>query len=328
MKTSNSLRESVMKIVLLDAKTLGKITLDGLAQHGELIVYETSSTEEAQARIQDCDIVITNKTILNAQNLSTAKKLKLICIAATGTNNIDLNYCKNHHIAVTNVAGYSTPSVVQHTFAMLFYLIGQLKYYDDYVKNGAYCQADIFCHLERPYWEIAGKTWGIIGLGTIGEAVARAASVFGAKIIYYSASGQNQHPEFERVDLDTLCQQADIITIHAALNDKTKDLIHAAQFAQMKPQAVVLNVGRGGIVHEASAVDALNQKQIAAFGTDVLTQEPMQADSPFLHVLEPERLFITPHIAWASHEARVRLVHEIEQNITAFFAGTIRNRVV
>lgn len=317
-----------MKIVLLDAKTLGNITLDGLAQHGELIVYETSSIEEAQARIEDCDIVITNKTILNAHNLSTATKLKLICVAATGTNNIDLTYCQNHNIAVANVAGYSTPSVVQHTFAMLFYLIGQIKYYDDYVKNGSYCQADIFCHLDRPYWEIAGKTWGIVGLGTIGQAVAQAAQAFGAKIIYYSASGQNQHPMFERVSLETLCQQADIITVHAALNDKTKDLIHAPQFAQMKPNAVVLNVGRGGIVHEEAAVNALNQKQIAAFGTDVLTQEPMRADSPFLHVLQPERLLITPHIAWASYEARVRLVHEIEQNMTAFLTNTKRNRVV
>lgn len=317
-----------MKIVLLDAKTLGNVSFDMLAQHGELVVYDTSSVEEAQARIQDCDIVISNKTILDARNLATAKNLKLICVAATGTNNIDLDYCQINHIAVANVAGYSTPSVVQHTFAMLFYLIEHLSYYDAYVKKGEYAHADIFCHLDRPYWEIDGKTWGIIGLGTIGQAVARAAQAFGAHVLYYSASGKNQQTEFERVDLETLCQQSDIITIHAALNSNTKDLINTSEFSKMKKTAVVLNVGRGGIVNEQAAVDALNHHQIAAFGTDVLTKEPMENHSPFMTVKNPEQLLITPHIAWASYEARVRLVKQIEQNILAFFAGTKRNRII
>lgn len=318
-----------MKICILDAKTLGDdLEFSELDQLGSLYVYPVTPPEKVVERIKGCDAVITNKVVLNAGNLASAPTVRLICVAATGTNNIDLEYARQQKIMVCNVAGYSTPSVVQHTFAMLFYLLETTAYYDQYVKSDQYAGNDIFTHLGRPFWEIEGKTWGIIGLGTIGKSVAKTAQSFGCRVIYYSTSGKNINNNYERVDLAELLQRSDIISIHAPLNQDTMNLLDYERIKLMKPQAILLNLGRGGIVNEEDLARALNENLIGAAGLDVLEKEPINKDNPLLKIKNPEKLLITPHIAWASQEARRRLVHEIALNIQGFLQGAPRNVVV
>ena len=318
-----------MKICILDAKTLGDdLEFSELDQLGSLYVYPVTPPEKVVERIKGCDAVITNKVVLNAGNLASAPTVRLICVAATGTNNIDLEYARQQKIMVCNVAGYSTPSVVQHTFAMLFYLLETTAYYDQYVKSDQSAGNDIFTHLGRPFWEIEGKTWGIIGLGTIGKSVAKTAQSFGCRVIYYSTSGKNINNNYERVDLAELLQRSDIISIHAPLNQDTMNLLDYERIKLMKPHAILLNLGRGGIVNEEDLARALNENLIGAAGLDVLEKEPINKDNPLLKIKNPEKLLITPHIAWASQEARRRLVHEIALNIQGFLQGAPRNVVV
>lgn len=317
-----------MKIAILDAATLGSdIDISIFQDFGYLEVYQTTSRDQVIDRIKDKNIVITNKVVIDKDVIDGAPNLKLICVAATGYNNVDIDYAKEKGIAVTNVAGYSTDSVVQHTFAMLFYVWESLSYYDNYVKSGEYANSPIFTHLGRPFREIKGKTWGIIGLGTIGKAVARVAKAFGCNVIYYSTSGQNTDPEFERRDLDSLLSTSDIVSIHAPLNPKTKNLITYDKIKLMKRDATLLNLGRGGIVNEADLAKALDEGLIMAACLDVLEREPIEAENPLLKIKNKDRLFITPHIAWTSVEARQKLIDEIYQNIKAFLQGKKRNRV-
>lgn len=317
-----------MKLVILDAKTLGNdIDLSGFSQFGEVEIFQTTKPEETLERVKDKDIVITNKVIIDKNIIDNAPNLKLICVAATGVNNIDIKYAKQRGIQVRNVAGYSTESVVQHTFAMLFYLLENLRYYDDYVKSGEYAKSDIFTHLGKPFWEVRGKTWGIIGLGTIGRKVADVASSFGANIIYYSTSGVKRKEKYPRVSLEELLKTSDIVSIHAPLNEKTKGLIGYEQIKLMKPTAYLLNLGRGGIVIEEDLAKALDENLIAGAGLDVLEKEPIAEDNPLLKIKNKEKLFITPHIAWTSIEARKTLINEIIENIKAFLEGKDRNRV-
>ncbi|HIQ24442.1 MAG TPA: D-2-hydroxyacid dehydrogenase [Persephonella sp.] len=317
-----------MKLVILDAKTLGNdIDLSGFSQFGEVEIFQTTKPEETLERVKDKDIVITNKVIIDKNIIDNAPNLKLICVAATGVNNIDIKYAKQRGIQVRNVAGYSTESVVQHTFAMLFYLLENLRYYDDYVKSGEYAKSDIFTHLGKPFWEVRGKTWGIIGLGTIGRKVADVASSFGANIIYYSTSGVERKEKYPRVSLEELLKTSDIVSIHAPLNEKTKGLIGYEQIKLMKPTAYLLNLGRGGIVIEEDLAKALDESLIAGAGLDVLEKEPIAEDNPLLKIKNKEKLFITPHIAWTSIEARKTLINEIIENIKAFLEGKDRNRV-
>ena len=317
-----------MKIAILDAKTLGNdIDLSGFNQFGDVEIYETTKPNETLERVKDKDIIITNKVVIDKNIMDNAPSLKLICVAATGVNNIDVEYAKQKGIQVRNVAGYSTESVVQHTFAMLFYLLESLRYYDDYVKSGEYAKSDIFTHLGKPFWEIKGKTWGIIGLGTIGRRVAEVASSFGAKVIYYSTSGVDRPEKYPRVSLEELLKTSDIVSIHAPLNEKTKGLIGYEQIKLMKPNAYLLNLGRGGIVIEEDLAKALDENLIAGAGLDVLEKEPITEDNPLLKIKNKEKLFITPHIAWTSIEARKTLVNEIIENIKAFLEGKDRNRV-
>ncbi|HIE59592.1 MAG TPA: D-2-hydroxyacid dehydrogenase [Hydrogenothermaceae bacterium] len=317
-----------MKLVILDAKTLGNdIDLSGFSQFGEVEIFQTTKPEETLERVKDKDIVITNKVIIDKNIIDNAPNLKLICVAATGVNNIDIKYAKQRGIQVRNVAGYSTESVVQHTFAMLFYLLENLRYYDDYVKSGEYAKSDIFTHLGKPFWEVRGKTWGIIGLGTIGRRVADVASSFGANIIYYSTSGVKRKEKYPRVSLEELLKTSDIVSIHAPLNEKTKGLIGYEQIKLMKPTAYLLNLGRGGIVIEEDLAKALDESLIAGAGLDVLEKEPIAEDNPLLKIKNKEKLFITPHIAWTSIEARKTLINEIIENIKAFLEGKDRNRV-
>lgn len=317
-----------MKLAILDAKTLGSdIDLSGFSQFGEVEIFQTTKPEETLERVKDKDIVITNKVVIDKNIMYNAPNLKLICVAATGVNNIDIEYAKQKGIQVRNVAGYSTESVVQHTFAMLFYLLESLRYYDDYVKSGEYTKSDIFTHLGRPFWEVRGKTWGIIGLGTIGRRVADVASAFGANVIYYSTSGVERKEKYPRVSLEELLKTSDIVSIHAPLNEKTKGLIGYEQIKLMKPTAYLLNLGRGGIVIEEDLAKALDENLIAGAGLDVLEKEPIVEDNPLLKVKNKEKLFITPHIAWTSIEARKTLINEIIENIKAFLEGKDRNRV-
>ena len=261
-------------------------------------------------------MVITNKVIID-KAVMEATNLKLICISATGMNNVDLEHAKVKNIAVKNVAGYSTASVVQHTFAMLFELTNHIKFYDEYVKSGEWVKSEIFTYLGADISEIAGKEFGIIGLGEIGRGVAVVARAFGANVSYYSTSGANKNSEFKQKSLDELLRNSDIISIHAPLNEKTRNLLGANEINLLKDDAIVLNLGRGGIVDEVAMARAIDERNLR-FGTDVLESEPMSENSPFLNVKNKENLLITPHVAWGSLEARKTLITKIAANIENF----------
>ena len=309
-----------MKIVFLDQKTIGDdIDLSGFNKLGEVTKYNFTTPEEAPERVKDADVLIINKVPINEQTIGTAKNLKLVCVTATGTNNLDKDYLDSHQIAWRNVAGYSTETVTQHTFAMLFYLLEKLRYYDDYIKNGNYINDTSFTHFAEHFSEINGKTWGIIGLGAIGRRVAQIAQVFGANVIYYSASGRPAQDGYTQVDFDTLLTTSDIISVHAPLNEYTENLIDKQAFEKMKNSCIFLNLGRGPIVVEQDLYQALVDDQIAAAGLDVLCQEPMSETNPLIRVQDSSRLLITPHIAWASVEARTRLMQIILNQVKEYF---------
>lgn len=310
-----------MKIVFLDAKTIGDdIDLSGYDRLGEVVKYGFSTTEEARERTRDADVIVLNKVEINEASIGEAEHLKLVCVTATGTNNLDKEYLEQRGIAWRNVAGYSTETVAQHTFALLFYLLEKLRYYDDYVKSGRYVEDTTFTHFSNVFHELSGKTWGIIGLGSIGRRVADLAKLFGCRVIYYSTSGKNNSPGYERVDFDTLLRSADIVSVHAPLTEDTQGLMDGEAFSKMKRSAIFLNLGRGPIVVEEDLARALEREEIAAAGLDVLCAEPMRADNPLRRLKDSERLIITPHIAWASVEARTRLMKTIEGQIREFFA--------
>lgn len=309
-----------MKIVFLDAKTIGEdIDLSGFDALGEVVKYGFSTEQEARERSKDADVLILNKVQVNEQTIGEADHLKLVCVTATGTNNLDKEYLNKRGIAWRNVAGYSTESVAQHTFAMLFYLLEKLPYYDNYVKSEKYVNDVSFTHFAKAFHELSGMTYGIIGLGNIGRRVADIAKAFGCRVIYYSTSGRNSQPGYERVSFDELLEQSDIVSIHAPLDENTLGLMNKEAFAKMKKSAILLNVGRGPIINEADLAEALNNKTIAAAGLDVLSVEPMQEDNPLRGIKDSERLLITPHIAWAGVEARNRLMGIILGQIKEFF---------
>ena len=317
-----------MKIVCLEANCLGDdVDLTCLEEFGEVTVYGLSTATETPERVKDAEVIVVNKVPMNTSTLSGAKNLKVICVTATGTNIIDTEYTNARGITVMNVKGYSTEAVVQHTFALLFYVYENLSYYDHFVKSGAYVKNDIFSHFDKKFFELKGKTWGIIGLGEIGRGVAKIAEAFGCNIIYYSTSGKNNDSEYTRVTLDELLSQSDIVSIHAPLNDQTKDLIGAAEFNKMKDTAVLMNLGRGSIVNEADLAKALENDKIAAAALDVLANEPMAADNPLLRIQDSTKLIITPHIAWAAVETRRRVVEEVCLNMRAYLSGAERNIV-
>ena len=310
-----------MKLVFLDRKSIGEdIDLSPFHAFGEIVEYPFSSAEEVPERVTDADIIIVNKIPVNEQTIGNAKNLKLVCVTATGTNNLDKDYLDKRGIAWRNVAGYSTESVAQHTFAMLFYLVEHLNYYDNYVSNKHYVNDILFTHFDQRFRQISSMTWGIIGLGAIGRRVADIAKLFGANVIYYSASGAAPQEGYTQVDFDTLLSTSDIISIHAPLNEHTEGLINEKAFSKMKPTSILINVGRGPIVDEAALTQALKSKQIAAAGLDVLCVEPMTEDNPLTEILEYDNLLITPHIAWASVEARTNLMKIIKGQIQEFLS--------
>ena len=309
-----------MKIVFLDVKTIGEdIDLSGYDRLGQVVKYPFSTPAQVPDRIADADVIVLNKVRIDAETVGDAPKLKLVCVTATGTNNLDKEFLDKRKIAWRNVAGYSTESVAQHTFAMLFYLLEKLRYYDDYVKDGRYACDTSFTHFEEHFYELNDKTWGIIGLGNIGRRVASIAKAFGAHVIYTSPSGSPKQEGYCQVDMDTLLASSDIISVHAPLNKYTENLINAAAFKKMKKSCIFLNLGRGSIVVEDELAEALEQHEIAAAGLDVLCTEPMSPQNPLLQMKDSRRLYITPHIAWASVEARTRLMKIVLGQIHEFF---------
>ena len=299
-----------MKIVFLDASTLGAASLEPIAALGELVCYPYSSPAEALERVRDAEVLIINKVKVTAALMDAAPRLKLICEAATGVNNIDLDAAAERG---------STDSVVQLTFALILNLLCRPASYDAYVKDGAYSASPIFTEVSRPFTELAGKTMGIVGMGAIGQRVAAAAQAFGMKVIYFSTSGTSHCKDYPSVDIDTLMTSSDIVSIHAPLNARTNGLIGARELALMRPSAIIINIGRGGIVNEQALADAISGERIAGAGLDVFTSEPLPVDNPLLHTTHPERLSFTPHIGWASKEALNRLVQGIANNISESF---------
>jgi len=311
-----------MEIVFLDKKTVGEVTnFNLLHKLGNVEVYDNTPAGDVIKRSEGKEVIITNKVVIDRKTMDALPDLKLICVAATGTNNIDLEYAKEKGIDVRNVVSYSTESVAQSTFSILFYLLNRTSYYDAYVKSGAYSRGDIFTHHGPPFWELSGKRMGIIGLGNIGRKVARIAEAFGMEVVFYSTTGRNNNINYKRFDLQTLLSTSDVVSVHASLSDSTRDLITFKEMKLMRPCAILINNGRGGIVNEEDLAKALNENIIAAAGIDVLTDEPIRSNNPLLKVVDRERILITPHIAWASMESRARLIDGIARNIEQYISN-------
>ena len=312
-------KETKLRIVFLDLKTVGEVTnLKILEKQGEIEFHQTTHPDLVIDRCKDKEVIITNKVNISRPVMEKLPLLRLICVAATGINNVDLSYAAERGIQIKNVAGYSTDSVAQSTFAMLLFLLNKLSYYDAYVKSGAYSRSPVFTHFDKPFWELNGKSLGIIGLGAIGRKVAHIAQSFGMEVVFYSTTGRNNNINYKRFDLQTLLRTSDVVSIHAPLNSQTKDLINYEKLKLMKPCSILLNTGRGGIVNEQDLARALNENLIGAAGIDVLENEPILPDNPLLKVKEKDKILITPHMAWTSKESRQRLIEQIGLNIEKF----------
>lgn len=304
-----------MKIVFLDAATMGDVSFEPFERLGEFTSYPTSTPQQARERVKDVDVMMINKVLVDKDLIDSATNLKLICIAATGMNNIDLDYAASKGIPVRNVAGYSTDSVAQSTFMHILSLAGGGPYFDSSVKSGSYSRSGMFTDPNWNWWELAGKTIGIIGLGNIGKKVAKIAEAFGMKVCYYSTSGTGHCKDYPCLPLEELLRISDVVSVHAPLNERTINLLGAREFAMMKPTAYVVNAGRGAIIVEADLAEAVDNGVIAGAGIDVFVQEPIPEDHPYLKMKHPERMRLAPHIAWASVEARERLVSMMADNV-------------
>lgn len=317
-----------MKLVVLERNSVGTdIDVSSFEQFGEVTYYRNTVKENVEEHVGEADVVIANKAPMNEETLGNCPNVKMICEFATGFDNVDLEYCRKRGIAVTNVVDYCTASVAQHTFAMALFLFEKLHYYDNYVKSGAYGAQDRFSNFDRRFYELEGKTWGIIGLGNIGKKVACIAKAFGCRVIYYSVTGKNACMEYERVSLEELLKESDILSIHCPLSNLTRNLIDKEALCKMKPSALLINVARGAVVSNADLAWALNEGVIAGAGLDVLEQEPIKESNPLNSIKDSEKLIITPHMAWGSVEARTKIVKEACKNIDAFLNGERRNRV-
>ncbi len=316
-----------MKIVILEKECLGiDVDFSPLYELGEIISYGDTSYEQIEERLKDADIAIINRCRMEEATLKNVERLKLVCIMGTGTDMIDVPYMKERGIQVSNVRGYSTYSVAQHTFAILFYVLEHLRFFDDYVKQGKYVEGLQQTYTaERQFTQIAGKTFGICGLGTIGKKVADIASAFGANVIYYSTSGKTVSDTYKSVSFEELLEQSDIISIHAPLTEQSRGLFDEEAFARMKKTAILVNTGRGAIVNEDALAKALVDGQIQAAAIDVLVKEPASKENPLYAIKDSDRLFITPHIAWAAREARQLVIEEMCETIRTFYDGKSRN---
>ncbi len=304
-----------MKMVFLDAATVGDVSFEPFERLGELVVYQNSTQEEARERVRDADVILMNKVWVGKELIDAAPRLKLICIAATGVNNIDVEYAESKGIHVRNVVGYSTDSVTQTTFMHLLSLVGGGPYFDESVKSGSYSRSGMFTDPNWSWWELAGKTIGIIGFGNIGRKVAAVAEAFGMKVCYYSTSGTGHCKDYPCLGLEELLRVSDVVSIHAPLNERTHHLIGREELAMMKPTAYLVNAGRGAIIVEEELAEAVDNGIIAGAGIDVFAEEPIPVDHPYLKMRHPERMRFSPHIAWASIEARNRVIKMMAENI-------------
>ena len=309
-----------MKIVFLDAISMGDASLEEMAALGQLTCYPSSTAEEARERVSDADVACLNKVVVDHAFLDAAPKLKLICEAGTGINNIDVKLCEERGVAVRNVAAYSTDSVAQIAWMHILNLSGRAFHYQNFVQSGAYSKNPVHVDYAHPFTELAGKTLGVVGMGAIGQKVAAIGQAFGMKVIYFSTSGTGHCKDYPCVNLPELLHESDVITIHAPFNERTAGLIGYEQMRMMKRSAILVNTGRGGIATEADLARALDDGLIAGAALDVYVREPLPIDSPLMHLQHPERLLLSPHIAWYSTEARARLAHEMAENIRRFFA--------
>lgn len=319
-----------MNIVLLDKITIGNDIDDtALEQYGQVTVYQNSTPEEIRERIVDADILIGNKILFCEEVLKVAKHLKLICVTGTGYNNVDITYARENQIGVCNIPAYSTDSVAQHTFALLFRFMEKIADYEKKVQDRSFIGKDVYSNLvPNHFFELRNKTWGIVGMGNIGRQVAEIAAAFGCNVLYFSTSGITRSDKYKMVPLEELMKQSDILSIHAPMNDTTRNLITKEQISLMKSSACIINVGRGGIVNEADLVEAIQEGTIAGACIDVYEKEPIAADSPYLTIQNYDNLILTPHIAWGAKEARQRAIDETVENIKAFVKGDKRCRVV
>ena len=314
-----------MKIVFLDAATIGNdLTYEIFEQIGEVVVYSTTNDEEFSAHAKDADVLVINKVKLNESNLPKAPRVKLICLAATGFDNVDLDYCRKRGIGVCNVVGYSTQSVAQLTLSMALSLYTNLSQFTDFVRSGEYTKCGLANRLTPVYHEIAGKTWGIVGYGNIGKQVARVAEALGCRILVYTRTPVEG---VECVDFDTVCQKSDILSLHVPLNENTRNLLDKEHIAMLKKNAVVINVARGAVTDEAALADAVLKGSIGGLGVDVYSKEPFDTDHSFNKIKHLPNVLLTPHMAWGGYETRVRLLGEIKENIMAFYSGKSRCRV-
>lgn len=317
-----------MKLVVLERNSIGTdVDVSCFEKFGEVTYYPNTIADNTAGRVADADIVIANKAPLNESTLKDAPNVKLICLFATGFDNVDIAYCKSRGIKVANVVNYCTPAVAQHTLLLALALAEKIAFYDDYVKSGAYSAQDRFSNFDRTFHDLNGKTWGIIGMGNIGHKVASLAQAFGCRVIFYSASGKSTCTEYERVEFDTLLQESDILSLHCPLSDRTKGLINKEAFEKMKETAILINVARGPVVDTQALYEALINNRIAAAGLDVLEKEPMASDNPLIKIQDSTKLIITPHMSWASIESRNCLLGEVVKNIESFLDRENRNVV-
>lgn len=318
-----------MKIVVLERNSVGEdVDVSLYEKFGEVVCYPNTVKDDAAEKVKDADIIIANKAPMNEETLKDAPNVKLICEFATGYDNVDLTYCKSRGIRVANVVNYSTDAVAQHTFALYLYLAESLRHYDDYVKSGVYGAQSRFSNFDIPFTELTDKTWGIIGMGNIGRKTAKIAKAFGCKVIFYSVTGKSSCTDYEQVDFDTLLGESDVLSLHCPLSNLTKNLIDLEAMKKMKKTAYLINVARGPVVNNQDLYTALEEGLIAGAGLDVLEKEPITQDNPLARIQDSRKLFITPHLAWASTEARTRLVKEVYLNIEAFLKGEERNLII
>ena len=314
-----------MKIVFLDAATIGDdLTYEIFEEIGEVVVYPTTSENEFEDHVQGADVAVINKLKLNASNLPLAPDLKLICLAATGFDNVDLEYCRKAGIGVCNVVGYSTQSVAQLTLSMALSLYTNLEQYTSFVRSGEYTKGGLANRLTPVYHEIAGRTWGIVGYGNTGRQVARVAEAMGCHVLAYK---RNPVKDVACVDFDTICQKSDILSLHVPLNNETRNLLDKEHIAMLKKDAVVINVARGAVADEEELANAILEERIGGLGVDVYSKEPFDTAHPFNKIKHLPNVLLTPHMAWGGYETRVRLLKEIKENIISFYAGQKRCRV-
>lgn len=315
-----------MKIVVLDAATLGDdIDFSAFSEIGDVRIYQTTPQEKAAERISDCDVVVLNKIKLGEKELCAAKNLKLVCVAATGFDNISKEECAKRGVALCNVPGYSTDSVAQTTLAIVLSLAMNLSYFNNFVHSGKYTYSGLQNCLSPAFYELSGKTWGIVGYGNIGKKVSESAKAMGCEVLAFS---RTQKPGAKFVDLDTLCEKSDVITLHLPLSEETRGIIGKKQLQKMKKNVILVNTARGAVTDEEAVAEAVENGDIAAFGTDVYSVEPIHEKNPLYRLLGRENVIMTPHLAWGAFEARNRCIEEIVLNIKAFYSAEKRNRIV